>query len=65
MRAVYNMKRAARAAPPRIGAAVMTGAMPADDELVAPPAAEEAALPADPAAEEAEPARLEAALCPN
>jgi len=55
------MNRAARAAPPSIGAAVMAGAKPAEDELVAEPAADEAEPAAEPAAEEAEAPTLEAA----
>ena len=62
------MSRAARAAPPRIGAAVMTGAMPVEvadpAALLAAPAAELAAEPAAPVALvralEAEPAAEEA-----
>jgi len=52
------MKSAARAAPPRIGAAVMAGAKPDAEEE--PAAAEEAPAAAEPAAEVAEPAAEEA-----
>jgi len=60
---VYTKSNAARAAPPRIGAAVMAGAKPEDEEDEPPPAAELALEAPDeapePAAEVPDPAAPE------